>query len=113
MKTQAIQFGSGQSIVVKQTQNAIERMRGLFGVSLSEVAGLWIIPCNSVHTIGMKYPLDLVYLDKQNQIVKLIENITAWRFSGTLAAHSVIEFAAGSIQQYGLSIGDKLKYISK
>ena len=110
MKTLAIRFQAMETVLIQQTETAFERMRGLLGRSLGEVQGLWIIPCNTIHTIGMKYPLDLVYLNKRNEIVKLVEDVDAWRFSGTLTAHSVVEFAAGFIQKHKLSLGDTLHY---
>jgi uncharacterized membrane protein (UPF0127 family) len=110
MKSLEICYSENQTAVIHQTTTMLERMRGLYGKTLDEFVGLWIIPCNSVHTIAMKYPLDLVYLDKQLKIVKLVECLGSWKFSGTFSAHSVIELRAGLINEYGFQKGDIVKF---
>ena len=57
------------------------RLLGLMGTPrLDPDEACWIIPCNSVHTLGMKYPLDLYFLDKKNQVVAILENMKPNRF---------------------------------
>jgi uncharacterized membrane protein (UPF0127 family) len=70
--------------------------------------GLWIVPCESVHTFFMKFPIDLVYLDKRKKVRKVRNAVRPWRLSACLTAHSVLELPAGVIQQSGTSIGDEL-----
>ena len=53
--------------------------------------GLWIVPCESVHTFFMKFPIDLLYLDKQKKVRKVRHAVPAWRLSMCLSAHSIIE----------------------
>ena len=110
MKTLNIHTGNHQTITIMQTERLFERMRGLIKRTLDKehVAGLWIIPCNAVHTIGMNYPLDLIYVDKNNTVVKVIKNIGQGQFSGALKAHSVIEMYAGATQDLDIKIGDTI-----
>jgi uncharacterized membrane protein (UPF0127 family) len=70
--------------------------------------GLWIVPCESVHTFFMKFPIDLVYLDKQTKVRKVRHRVPAWRLSVCLSAHSILELPAGTLEQTGTRVGDEL-----
>jgi len=70
--------------------------------------GLWISPCESVHTFFMKFPIDLVYLDKRKKVRKVRHAVPAWRLSACLMAHSVLELPAGTARQTGTVSGDEL-----
>ena len=76
--------------------------------SLEPGDGLWIVPCESVHTFFMKFPIDLVYLNKARKVRKVRKAVPAWRFSGCLFAHSVLELPAGTIESTGTALGDEL-----
>jgi uncharacterized membrane protein (UPF0127 family) len=71
--------------------------------------GLWIVPCESVHTFFMKFPIDLVYLDKRRKVRKIRHAVKPWRVSGCLIAHSVLELPAGTVLQTGTEKGDQLR----
>ena len=71
--------------------------------------GLWIVPCESVHTFFMKFPIDLVYLDKQKKVRKVRHRVPAWRLSVCLSAHSILELPAGTLEQTGTQVGDELE----
>ena len=70
--------------------------------------GLWIVPCESVHTFFMKFPIDLVYLDKHHKVRKARSAVRPWRLSACLLAHSVLELPAGTVKQSGTQVGDEL-----
>jgi uncharacterized protein len=70
--------------------------------------GLWISPCESVHTFFMKFPIDLVYLDRARKVRKVRRAVPAWRLSMCLTAHSILELPAGVIEQTGTAVGDEL-----
>jgi uncharacterized protein len=70
--------------------------------------GLWIVPCESVHTFFMKFPIDLVYLDKKRKVRKVRHAVPAWRLSACLTAHSVLELPAGTAERTGTVVGDEL-----
>lgn len=89
------------------------RRRGLLGrQSLPPGEGLWIVPCEAVHTVGMRFPIDLVYLDRNRLVKKIRQNVTPWKLSACLTAHSVLELASGSIQRSKTQPGDKLEFSS-
>jgi uncharacterized membrane protein (UPF0127 family) len=87
------------------------RRKGLLGRSgLPAGEGIWIVPCESVHTFGMKFPIDLVYLDRNKKVKKVRSGVPPWRLSACLSAHSVIELAAGTIHMTQTNPGDKLEF---
>ena len=90
-----------------------KRRKGLLGRNkLSPGQGLWILPCEAVHTFGMQFPIDLVYLDRNHRIKKVRSNVPPWRLSACLTAHSVLELASGTIHQTQTRPGDKLEFSS-
>lgn len=70
--------------------------------------GLWIIPCESVHTFFMKFPIDLLYLDKGKKVRKIRHAVPAWRLSVCLSAHSIVELRAGTLEGSGTQVGDEI-----
>jgi uncharacterized protein len=72
--------------------------------------GLWIVPCESVHTFFMKFPIDLIYLDKQRKVRKVRHAVGPWRLSACLPAHSVLELPAGTAKRTGTAVGDVLTF---
>ena len=72
--------------------------------------GLWIVPCESVHTFFMKFPIDLVYLDKRKKVKKVRHAVPAWRMSACLTAHSILELPAGTAAETGTVAGDELAF---
>jgi hypothetical protein len=85
------------------------RRKGLLGRSgLREGEGLWIVPCESVHTIGMQFAIDLVYLDRKHRVRKVRSSVPAWRMSACLLAHSVLELPAGTIERTETMAGDQI-----
>jgi len=83
------------------------RRKGLLGRDgLGPGEGLWIVPCESVHTFFMRFPIDLVYLDRNNRVRKVRQAVGPWRISACLAAHSVLELPAGAIRATQTRWGD-------
>ena len=78
--------------------------------SLPEGEGLWIVPCEGVHTFGMKFPIDVLYLSKKKVVLKARPNMVRSRISFCLRAHSVLELPAGMIAQTGTTPGDQLDF---
>jgi len=70
--------------------------------------GLWIVPCESVHTFFMKFAIDLVYLDRNKRVRKVRHAVGPWRISGCLRADSVLELPAGTAERTGTRPGDAL-----
>jgi len=86
------------------------RRKGLLGRSgLAAGEGLWIVPCEAVHTFGMQFPIDLVYLDRKARVIKTRSHVRPGRLSACLTAHSVVELPSGTVQGTLTRAGDKLE----
>lgn len=98
---------------LEQAGNAAKRSKGLLGrKGLPPGGGLWIVPCESVHTFWMQFPIDLVYIDRKLRIKKLRSNVQPWRLSACLSAHSILELPSGTIQSTLTQVGDTLEFAS-
>ena len=75
--------------------------------------GLWIIPCESVHSFFMKFAIDLVYLDKNKKVKKVRHRMVPWRLSACLTAHSILELPAGVVKSTGTQKGDQLEIVNR
>jgi uncharacterized protein len=72
--------------------------------------GLWIVPSRGVHTIGMMFPIDLIFLSKEKQVVHIEEHVRPFRVSKvSLKATSVLELPAHTIYRSRTQIGDQLE----
>ena len=73
-----------------------ERRRGLAKMTpLPEGYGLRILKCNSIHTFGMRFALDLVWLARDGRVVRVDHGVAARRMKFCVRARSVVETAAG------------------
>ena len=89
---------------IQRTDNYWERMRGLLGRSVpAKGHGLLISPCGSVHTFGMRYAIDVWYLDKTWQVIKLRQGLKPSRVDFAHGARHVVELAAGEALRLGLN----------
>ena len=70
--------------------------------------GLLIAPCSAIHTFFMKFPIDLVYIDKKRKVRKVRHAVPKSRMSACLTAHSVLELPAGTVERTGTQAGDQL-----
>src|ERR1700737_110734 len=72
--------------------------------------GLWIVPSRGVHTIGMLFPIDLIFLSKEKEVVYVEEHVPPFRISKvSLKATSVLELPPHTIYRSGTQIGDRLE----
>ncbi len=86
------------------------RRRGLLGRdSLDPSVAMVIAPCSAVHTFFMRFAIDVVFVDRQGRVLKVVTDLKPWRVAGTLRAHAVIELNAGTLSRTGgLAVGDVL-----
>ena len=89
------------------------RLRGLVGASPGDFGngwGLWIVPCRGVHTLAMRFPIDVVYLDRDGTVVHVDKNLKPWRFGSIrVQAASVLELPNQALATTGTAIGDKIE----
>jgi uncharacterized protein len=94
---------------IDTAETSAERRVGLLKHNkLDDGAGLWIIPCESVHTFFMKFPIDLVYLDRAHRVRKVVRRLPPWRMSMCLPAHSILELPPGTIDRTNTQKGDQI-----
>ena len=92
------------------------RLRGLAGIGQTDFSAgqaLWIVPCRGVHTLAMRFPLDLIYLDRHGVVVELRASVQPWRFAPiSFHAASVLELPSGAIGRSGTGIGDTVEIVT-
>jgi uncharacterized protein len=90
---------------------SVKRNTGLLKhTRLDPGEGLWITPCEAVHTIGMKFSIDVLFLDKKRRVLKIRHAMPRWRMSGSLFAHSVLELPSGTAAATRTVAGDQLEF---
>ncbi len=91
----------------------LQRLMGLMGTpstALHTGCALWIQPCHGVHTMFMRYPIDVVYLDGDYRVVKVEENVRPWRVTPVVVeSATVLELPAHTIFNTGTKVGDVLE----
>jgi hypothetical protein len=90
------------------------RIKGLLGrKSFNQGQALVIKPCNSIHTFFMRFPIDLLFLDKNNKVVQAIPDVRPFRISSIyFQANYVIELPPGTINATSTSVADILSLVS-
>ncbi len=100
------------SVVVERcllAERPWSRMRGLLGrKNLSEGEGILLKPASSVHTFFMRFPIDVVFLDRSQEVVGIRERMAPWRMAAQRKAHATLELPAGEATTRGVEIGDRL-----
>lgn len=113
MKKFVIEVFKSKSVLANNAKIAdgfMDRLIGLmFSSEMKNFDALIIEPSNSIHTCFMKYPIDVLFLDKNNKVVKIFNNLVPWRFTSIyLKARRVVELPVGKIP-IDLKIGDEVK----
>ncbi|OPY55963.1 MAG: hypothetical protein A4E55_02283 [Pelotomaculum sp. PtaU1.Bin035] len=92
-----------------------KRLKGLIGrSSLNHGEALILLPCNSIHTFFMNFPIDILFIDKEMVVLQAIKNIRPFRFSPVIhRSHMVIELPAGRLAATGAGVGHHLQFIFK
>lgn len=89
---------------------AWDRLVGLLGRSaLPEGDGLWLEPCDSVHMLGMRFPIDVAFLDGEGRVLRTAEPLRPWRAIWPVrGARTALELPAGTLRRTGTLPGDLL-----
>jgi uncharacterized protein len=96
---------------VRKADNFVTRLVGLLKrTRLGPEEALWLMPNKGIHTIGMKFPIDVVFLRRDNVVLRLISGMPPYRISGVqLRAYSVLELPNGTIKKSQTEVGDRLE----
>ena len=116
-RTKATHVRTGKVVAedLEVQRSMLGRTAGLmFRSSLLPGAGMWIVPCNGIHMMFMNFPIDAVFLDRDNRVKKVYPRLHTWW--GVVwvvwGAHSVLELPAGSTASFGLEPGDEISIVS-
>ena len=102
---------NGKELKVYMADSFASRFRGLMlqpKDSLPLGTGLLIAPCNSIHMMFMRFPIDVVYIDKNYQVLKQVPNVRPWLGLSTCwhkNTWATLELPVGSIKAYGIQVG--------
>jgi len=92
------------------------RLRGLVGFGPDDFrngCGLWIVPCHGVHTLGMRFPLDVLYLDRGMKVIHIQRGLRPWRFAPVrIEAASVLELPSDRAAETGTDVGDRIEILT-
>lgn len=95
-----------QVIDVMVAISMLERMRGLLArPALRNSEAMLLRPCNMIHTFGMRYPIDVLFLRRDGLVLKIAEAVVPRRTRSHLRAHGVLELAAGEARRCGIVLG--------
>ena len=101
---------SAPFLEIRIADSFLTRLAGLmFQKKLPQGAGLLLIPCNSVHMCFMRFAIDIIYLDRDYKILKIVKNLSPWAgLSICRQAWATLEMTAGEAERCGLEVGKRL-----
>ena len=106
-------FINGMTLEVEIAESFLSRLRGLmFRRRLEKGRGLLLAPCNSVHMFFMRFFIDVIYLDENFYIKKIVRDLTPWLgVSVCFGAWGALELPSGEAERLKLVVGQKFKRI--
>lgn len=95
---------------VARADTLLMRLKGLLGrIGMKPDEGIWLNPSHGIHTIGMLFAIDLVYLDSSNRVICLVEHLGPFRISPIrIKCASILELHSRTIFSSNTKIGDEL-----
>lgn len=113
----ALALHRGTQCLVPRVRHARYWHQRLFGLlvlpPLGEGEGLLIEPCASIHTFGMRYPLDILFLSRSHQVLGWREHLAPWRAAAFRGARSTLELPAGALARMAPQVGEQLQWIGR
>jgi uncharacterized protein len=104
-----VRTGSVIATIVEPALDSKSRRKGLLGRDgLAESHALVLAPCGAVHTFGMRFPIDVLFIGADGCVIKIVEQLGAWRMAGSLQACITVELPIGSVRRHHVSTGDRL-----
>ena len=99
---------------IRVADSFFTRLRGLLGRrSLRPGEGLLIQPCKGVHTVGMLFPIDVLFLDEAGRIIASMRQLPPFRFSGIcFEAQSALELPAGTLDRFAITSGEQVSIVN-
>ena len=97
---------------IERADNSKSRRVGLLKKSgLQKGEGLWILPCEAIHTFFMRFDIDVLFLDRKRRVVKAVHRMRPWRLAMSWRGRTVLELPPGTIGESGTLPGDQLEVV--
>ena len=101
-----------RTVIARRVELALTRRArnaGLLGrASFDAAAALVLAPCLSIHTVGMQFPIDVVFVSRDGRALRIIHRLKPWRAAVSVRASAVIELAGGTLDGRDIRVGDQL-----
>jgi uncharacterized membrane protein (UPF0127 family) len=107
----ALRLDDGRTVCERcvLADTALARMKGLLGRrELPTGEGILLRPASSVHTGFMRFPIDVVFLDRDGYVLRVVDRLAPWRIAAHRRANAVLELRAGDAERRGIEAGDRL-----
>ena len=86
-----------------------ERRRGLLHRDAIDPDGALVLaPCHAVHTLFMRFAIDVIFVDRAGCVRRVVRRLEPWRLAASFRAHATIELAAGALDSREVRVGDRL-----
>jgi uncharacterized membrane protein (UPF0127 family) len=86
------------------------RLKGLLGRrKLDADEGIYFPNCSSIHMLGMLFAIDVLYVDSEMKVLRVVENLRPWRLSMCVGARGVVELSSGVARARDVRVGDPLR----
>ena len=104
-----------EAVVAQQVELAStfgQRLRGLMGRrEMPPGSAMLLYPCNAVHTCFMRFPIDIIFLDREGHVLEIVHSLPPFHFTGTVKeSRLVVELPAGQAVAAGIMVNHKLKF---
>lgn len=98
----------GDRVALAATLRA--RLRGLIGRRHLEAGeGLWLVPCSAIHMFGVRFPIDVLFLDRELRVLKVVQELPPNRLAGQKGACTALELPAGTLARTETKSGHVLR----
>ncbi len=103
--------GTWLATTVRRADTFVTRLVGwMVRTRHSTDQALWMLPCRAVHTLGMRVPIDVVFIDRGSRVVAMAPSLRPNRMTAFhLGAHSAVELPEGSLRKSKTLVGDELE----
>ena len=102
-----------QAVIASSVELALSRKArrtGLLGrAAIDPGAALVLAPCCAVHTAFMRFPIDVLFMDRTGCVMRVIHGLQPWRAAASVQAYAVVELAAGVLARFDVGAGDRFR----
>ena len=109
-KTALMNSRSGSMVATTtDSSDAIRTAAGLLDrTALDPSTALVLAPCLMIHTAFMRFPIDVIFVDRAGRVVRIVQDLGPWRIAASFGAHATVELAAGAVVSHDVVVGDFL-----